>query len=158
MSVRWRRISATLPALVGWMIQGERVNAECIRGLPKGTVAVGTIQEDLSRVSLIVEHESFDEIRGYPFTKDDIPIHPAPTFRTVEQQQVAVEDRARAQFDALVTDLGLIRTATATPEALRVTIRDAFGQLQAQLKTARTSLLPLQDRIAQLESAAQSRT
>ena len=158
MSVRWRRISATLPIVVGWMIQGERVSVECVRGLPKGTVAVGTIQEDLSRVSLIIEHPSFDEIRGYPFTKDDIPIHPDPTFRTVEQRQAAVEDRARAQFDALVTDLGFPPATNAAPEALRVQIRDAFAALQDDVKRARTALLPLRDRIAALESAAQSRT
>ena len=156
MGVRWRRISATLPAIVGWMIQGERVNAECLRGLPKGTVAVGTLQEDMTRVSLIVEHESFDEIKTCPLTKDVIPLHPDPTFRTLDQQQTSVEDRSRKQMAMLFDDLGL--DPVAAPEDVRVALRNTVLGLREEVKEARKALLPLQERIAVFEAIERSRT
>ena len=153
---RWRRITAALPAVVGWMIEGQTTSVTCIRGLPKGTVCVGAIEEDLTRVSLVVEHESFDEIRAAVLSKEDIPLHPDPTFRTHEQQQAAVEDRYKQQMARLLDDVAV--EPQATPEDVRVALRNTILGLREQVKEARHARLPLHDRIAQLESAAQSRT
>ena len=148
---RWRRVTATLPAVVAWMIEGQTTHVLCVRGLPPGTVCIGTVMEDLTRISLVVEHESFDEIKHAIVAKDAIPYHPDPTFRTLEQRQAAVEDRYKQQMARLLDDLGL--EAVDGPEAMRVAVRNTTLGLHEQLKDAMHTVTVLRDRLAVLEGA-----
>lgn len=73
-TVRYMRITVSGQFLTLAAIEGHEVHAKCVKGLPEGTVFKYAIPDAAYGISMVVEHESFAELKD----GDLIPIFERP--------------------------------------------------------------------------------
>jgi len=63
--MRYKYIKYSLDFLVKNCIEGKESHFKCIVGLPEGTKFIRFGHDHMGNLSIIVEHESFPEIKEY---------------------------------------------------------------------------------------------
>ena len=61
--MRYKRFKAHLDFIVKSCIEGKEYHFKCIKGLPEGTKYIRAGHDELANIFVIVEHESFPEVK-----------------------------------------------------------------------------------------------